>query len=55
MFIKNKMETKPTWSIILAGLFLIYLGYTLQGFFIINYFIGVGGILLGIFNLVKKK
>lgn len=40
---------------ILFGLVLIYLGYDLGGFFVVNYFIGVGGILLGLWQLYKSK
>jgi len=49
------MKSNPTWSIILGGVVLIFLGYTLGGFFRINYFIGAAGILLGFYNLYKKS
>jgi len=49
------MNPKPTWTIILAGLVLIYLGYSMGGFFVINYFIGGLGILFGLYNLYQKK
>jgi len=48
------MKPYPTWGIIIPSIFLIYLGYYLKGFFIINYFIGGLGIILGIYNLIKK-
>ncbi|MDP3728595.1 MAG: hypothetical protein Q8R18_04040 [bacterium] len=49
------MKESPTWSIITAGIGLIILGYFLGGFFIINYFIGAAGILLGVYNIWRKK
>ena len=42
-----------TWSLILPSMFLIWLGYALGGFFVVNYFIGSAGVLLGVYNLVK--
>jgi len=49
------MRERPTWSIIIPSIFLIYLGFALGGFFIVNYFIGVAGILLGLYNLLEGK
>ncbi len=49
------MNPYPTWSLIIASLGLIILGYLLGGFFQINYFIGGAGILMGIYNLRRKK
>jgi hypothetical protein len=48
------MKPNPTWEIILPSIFLIILGYYMKGFFIINYFIGGAGIILGIYNLIRK-
>ena len=49
------MNAKPTWSIILASLLLIYLGWNLGGFFYFNYVIGTVGLIVGIYNLLKEK
>ena len=43
------------WRNIVFGLILIYLGWNLGGFFKMNYAIGVGGILLGLWGLWQKK
>jgi len=48
------MNPNPTWGIIIPSIFLMFLGYYLKGFFLINYFIGGFGIILGIYNLIKK-
>lgn len=45
------MIENPQWSIILAGLALMFLGWYLGGFFVINYFIGAAAILVGVYNL----
>ncbi|MBI5797959.1 hypothetical protein HZA98_03595 [Candidatus Woesearchaeota archaeon] len=49
------MNPYPTWSIILGSLVLLYLGYSLGGFFQINYVIGALGLILGIYNLLWRK
>ena len=49
-----KMIQHP-WRNIVFGLILIYLGWSLGGFFKMNYAIGIGGILLGLWGLWKKK
>lgn len=43
------------YKMIILSLVLIYLGYSMSGFFKINYVIGGLGILFGLYNLVKKK
>jgi len=49
------MNPYPTWNLIIASLGLIILGYYLGGFFQINYIIGAAGLLMGIYNLRRKK
>jgi len=49
------MKSKPTWSIIFASIFLIFLGYSIGGFFVVNYFIGSAGLLLGLYNLYQER
>lgn len=48
------MDQHP-WRNIIFGLILIYLAWSLGGFFKINYVIGIGGILLGLWELWKKR
>ncbi len=48
------MKPYPTWGIILPSIILIFLGYYLGGFFIVNYFIGGLGIIMGVYNLFKR-
>jgi len=48
------MEAHP-WKTILFGVILVFLGWELKGFFVINYFIGGAGILLGLWQLYKRK
>jgi hypothetical protein len=52
---ENLMAPYPTWSIILGSLVLIVIGYNLGGFFVINYVIGGLGIIMGIYNLLRKS
>lgn len=49
------MKEKATWSLIIASLVLLYLGWALKGFFQINYAIGTAGVILGLYNLYKEK
>tara|TARA_Y100000310_G_scaffold302635_1_gene340219 strand:- start:58252 stop:58401 length:150 start_codon:yes stop_codon:yes gene_type:complete len=48
------MEQYP-WRNIFFGLILIYLGWKIGGFFKINYVIGIGGILLGLWQFFNKQ
>ena len=48
------MRAHPSWELILGSLVLLYLGYSLGGFFVVNYVIGGLGLLLGLYNLKKS-
>jgi hypothetical protein len=49
------LKPYPTWSIIIGSLVLIAIGYNNGGIFVVNYFIGIGGIILGVYNLFRKR
>ncbi|MFH1591926.1 MAG: hypothetical protein ABIB47_01005 [Candidatus Woesearchaeota archaeon] len=50
----DQLKRHP-WRNIAFGLVLIYLGWKMGGFFKVNYVIGIGGILLGLWELWRKK
>jgi len=53
-FEMDQLKRHP-WRNIAFGLVLIYLGWKMGGFFKVNYVIGIGGILLGLWELWRKK